>query len=596
MWRAIVRWDTVAMVLILAVGAGLRFYGLAWDGGQWLHPDERQIYFVALGLSWPRDVAEALSPASPLSPHFFAYGSLPIYMVRLAALALAPLWPAVRDPNNLHLAGRPLAALFDLGTVYLTYRLGCRLWPRGEATAPRPDGRTIGVLAAALVSLAVLPIQAAHFYTVDPPLAFFVVLALILADAAARCPTLARSAGLGAAIGLALATKLSAAPLLLVAVVTLYQARPARSSGNSALISFYASRLLCIAAAAGLAFAATQPYAVIDWRAYMADAMHEAQIAWGALDVPYTRQYAGTLPFVYSAWQLALWGLGLPAGLAAWAGLAAALVRWLRRGEWADTLLLAWAGPAFAIAGLLHTRYARYLLPLVPVLCLLAARLLMGRALTAKDAEDTKNGPVATGVHRVGVGAVVGLSLVYALCFETLYAAPHSWITASEWIYRQVPAGSTLAVEAWDTALPLPLTVDGRTRRIEEYDVRTLPLYDEPDDEHKWATLAAELAEADYVIVASRRVYGSAGQLPERYPLAARYYKLLFQGELGLELAGEFTRDPGRLNPRLAPLSGAVPGWLVPDESLVVYDHPRALVFRNASRLVAEDILGRLVR
>ncbi|MGC9332720.1 MAG: hypothetical protein ACP5JJ_01115, partial [Anaerolineae bacterium] len=109
-------WRLWLLGLILAVGAALRLYGLNWDQGHWLQPDERQIYFIALALDWPTSLAEALSPASPLNPRFFAYGSLPIYLVRLFSALLAPLWPALGDPDNLHVAGRLLAAGFDLGT------------------------------------------------------------------------------------------------------------------------------------------------------------------------------------------------------------------------------------------------------------------------------------------------------------------------------------------------------------------------------------------------------------------------------------------------------------------------------------------------
>ena len=79
------------LLAVLVAGAALRLYGLNWDGGQWLHPDERQIYFVALGLGRPESLAQALSAESPLNPGFFAYGSLPIYLLRLAAGLLAPL-------------------------------------------------------------------------------------------------------------------------------------------------------------------------------------------------------------------------------------------------------------------------------------------------------------------------------------------------------------------------------------------------------------------------------------------------------------------------------------------------------------------------
>ncbi len=567
--------ETLLLAIILAVGAALRLYGLDWDDGQWLHPDERQIYFVTLGLGWPRSLAEALSPASPLNPRFFAYGSLPFYLLKLVAAGVGLLWPGFQPADHLHLVGRSLAALCDLGTVYLTYRLARRL----EIGRP--------ILAAALVSLAVLHVQVAHFYTADPLLTMFVLLTLNLAADVAQGAGQVRWAALGIALGLALATKISALPLVLVLFVA-YNSRGTRDKGQGIRPNLQLPGALALA---GIVFCLTQPYALIDWPTFMDHTLRESQIAWGTLEAPYTLQYSGTAPFLYSMWQTALWGLGLPLGLVAWAGLAAALVRWLRYGSPNDALLLAWAGPYFLFVGLIHTRYLRYMLPLVPVLCLLAARLLPRQASSVKrQASSVKR--QASNVKRQT--SLVLFSLFYALAFVRIYTAPHSWIVASERIYREVPPGSTLAVEDWDTALPLALEVDGRLRRIEEYQVRTLPLYDEPDDATKWQSLAADLAGSDYLIVASRRLYGSIGRLPGRYPVADRYYRLLFAGELGFDLVGEFTRGPTWLNPRLPPLPDAVPALFRPDESFVVYDHPRALIFRNAAHLPADDLLHRL--
>ena len=41
----------------------------------------------------------------------------------------------------------------------------------------------------------------------------------------------------------------------------------------------------------------------------------------GIRDYPYTRQYADTLPYWYQVKQLSMWGLGIPLGIIAWAGL-----------------------------------------------------------------------------------------------------------------------------------------------------------------------------------------------------------------------------------------------------------------------------------
>jgi len=616
--------ETLLLMLILAVAAALRLFGLTWDGGQWLHPDERQIYFVTLGLHWPDSLREALSPASPLNPRFFAYGALPLYLLRLVAALVSLVWPAVRDPDNLHLVARLLSALFDLGTIYLTYRLARTLWPiasrpltgicvssdpsasgsHPEDPCSNPHREGVGLLAAVLVGVAVLHIQLAHFYTADTLLAFFVLLTLNLAAGVTRTPSPRRSAALGAAFGLALATKLTAAPLILpvVGVFTSYQqsivsTQPSKSGGGGqkpaphyplAKRGGSAQHLVLALAVAAAVFAIVEPYALIDWQTFLAQTVRESQIAWGRLDMPYTRQYAGTWPYLYPIRQTIAWGLGLPLGLVAWSALAAALVRWLRRGAWPDALLLAWAGPYLAISGVLYAKYLRYMLPLIPVLCLLAACLYH---------DLRQHFHTATGHRLLAIGRwlVVIASFSYALAFATIYASPHSWITASDWVYRHIPVGSVLAVEDWDTALPLPLDVDGRPRRVEEYNIQTLPLYDEPDGDAKWAAIADDLAASDYLIVASHRLYGSILRLPDRYPVTTRYYELLFAGGLGFELAGEFTRGPAWLNPRVPPLPGAAAWLIIPDESFVVYDHPRTLILRNTGRLSPAELLGRLV-
>ena len=99
------------ILLILLVAAILRFRGLDWDEGHWLHPDERQIFFVVSDLGWPDSETQAFSSDSPLNPHFFAYGSLPIYLLKLVIAVLRPLWAALGDDANMHLIARPLAAL-----------------------------------------------------------------------------------------------------------------------------------------------------------------------------------------------------------------------------------------------------------------------------------------------------------------------------------------------------------------------------------------------------------------------------------------------------------------------------------------------------
>jgi 4-amino-4-deoxy-L-arabinose transferase-like glycosyltransferase len=534
------------LLLLLLAAAALRFYGLDWDGGIGANPDERYLVGVAEGLRWP----ERLNPFA-VSPDL-AYGHLPVYL--LAALRLA-------GPGaDLLFVGRALAALFDVGTVALTFALGRRVW-----------SRRAGLLAAAFVALMTLHVQQAHFYTADAPLAFFGVGTLLFAARLARGGR-ARDAWLaGVWAGLAMGTKSSAA-LLALPLGAACIAVPVEANGRWRCV-------LRVVAGAGAAFALTNPFALLAFPTFWRNVAREGAIARGLLDVPYTRQFHATWPYVYPVLQQLRWGMGWPLGLAAFGGFFYAVWRALRRpvtaGEW---VLVAWALPFFLLTGALYTKFPRYWLPATPVLALYAARLLV--ALYRRS-------------RRLSL-SLAFLSLVYSflacLAFISMYRAPHPWLTASAWIRQNVEPGAVIAVEQWDH--PLPVGTDDDYDGV--YDVSELPVFD-ADTPEKRAAMDAALAEADVVIVASRRGYGTLARWPERYPMTARYYGTLFAGDLGFEPAACFGRFP-RLGPlalRDDPTAGldfSLPGACWPgaflrlgrlDESFVVYDHPQVVIFRR---------------
>jgi hypothetical protein len=79
----------IALALLMFVALGLRLYGLSWDEGHLFHPDERWILLVVDELALPPDLVTFLNPESPLNPHFFAYGSFPLYLLKGAAHLLS---------------------------------------------------------------------------------------------------------------------------------------------------------------------------------------------------------------------------------------------------------------------------------------------------------------------------------------------------------------------------------------------------------------------------------------------------------------------------------------------------------------------------
>ncbi|HST89456.1 MAG TPA: DUF2298 domain-containing protein [Ktedonobacterales bacterium] len=629
-----------------------RLYGLNWDADNHLHPDERAIVFKAICLSLPGTPRPAgcdpaytgpgwfFSPLSPLNPHFFAYGTLPQYLLAAVAHLLAwlthvsggrfapPDGGTWDDFNHFTLVGRALSALFDAGSVLLAGLIGRRL-----------AGRWVGILAAAFVATIPFDVQVSHYYAVDTLLLFFVLLTLYACIRLVQTPALAQTrdaagsgrewrAGLftGAAFGLAMATKVSALPLLAPIIVALLLVGRRRGLRDLLLVG------LGIAAAAVIAFVVTSPYALVDSKNFQAQVAEQTQLSQGLLDFPYVRQYAGTTPVLYQLQQLLLYNMGLPLGLLGLAGFGWAVSRLWRtlNNDW--LILVSWIAVYFAVIASAYTKFSRYMLPIFAPLAICGAaalialaawgtrRLALMASAPASHAADASSvhsrsprftllphGPFpareggwglglvrrATAVWGMGwwraVCAALGVGILAASAFFTLalanvYSTPNTRVQASEWIYDHIQAGKTLTYEIWDDPLPVSapaartvggvgLTAAGHAINPGQYAQVGLDLY-AADTTTKAQQLAGQLASADVVVISSQRLLRSIPKLPDRYPMTTRYYQMLFNGQLGFTLAAHFENHPN--------LFGVSYDDTGADESYSVYDHPPVWIFVRA--------------
>ena len=158
----------------------------------------------------------------------FVYGTLPIFIVRvLAEIAnhvnqtvhfwmVAPGIPVdMTSYGAIYTVGRAVSALFDLGSVWLIYVLGRRLF-----------GVKVGLLASAFYAFAAFALQQSHFYTVDTASTFFTLLTLYFAVRVAQGGEPDRHGGgwgtyiaLGASLGASVASRINLAPLAGIALL-----------------------------------------------------------------------------------------------------------------------------------------------------------------------------------------------------------------------------------------------------------------------------------------------------------------------------------------------------------------------------------------
>ncbi len=593
----------------------LRLSGNNWDNGQHIHPDERFLTMVEGHIQVPHSLGQYFnSEESPFNPYnqgetSFVYGTFPLFFVRIVAEVLNKA-----DYGNINLVGRFLAGLFDVGSVFLVFLVGRRLY-----------GRKVGLLAAFLLTVTVLDIQHGHFFVVESFLTFFCLLCIFYSVRIAQVGGWRNYALAGIALGFAVACKLTALPLLgiigLAAVIHTWPTLEAigrgtwqwlkgaepppkgadlptgqaglRAGGHPVFSNAVIGLVLAVFAAF-LVFRTAQPYAFSGthfWdigisQSFRNDMKRLGDLQNGTADYPPSIQWIGRTPYLFPLKNMVVWGMGPALGLAAWGGVLYAGWRTLRHRESRHLLLLAWVLGNFLYSGGRFIPAMRYLLPIYPEMVLLAAfGLLAFWSERWKWALAQRLGafyryakPAVPAVAKGVLVATVVLTTLWALAFTSIYRRPLSRLQATEWIYDNVPQGAAIAHEHWDDAIPFSLP-GGRIS--EQYRSVEMTPYD-PDNNKKLVDLMADLDQADYIAITSNRLYGSIPRVPARYPMTSLYYDLLFKEKLGFEIAATFTSYPSLFGVTI-PDQGA-------EEAFTVYDHPKVTIFKKTPGYVSEDV------
>ena len=601
------------LVFLLVVGLGLRLYGIAWDQGNFFHPDERSIYMrvecmhrlltqtpgfedckrdepfrdTVAGIPSPVEFMQARK--SPLNPHWFPLGTMIIYLLLGIKLLLAPV--LTMSLQDLALAGRALSAVADTATIAMVYLLGKRLFNRGA-----------GLLAATLLTFAVIHIQHSHFYRPEPLTNLFVVSAMWGMLRVVDLGRLRDSVILGVFVGLALATKVSALPIVIPLAVTygyvFFRAcTGAYPEERATVLESVGMRALSSFAVSVAVYLLWTPYALLGFPEFLDWILRELEIVRNAGSVPYTVQYVGAPNLIYEIRQTTIWGLGVPLGLLGWGCFALAIFTNARRPRLGEVLLLLWAVPLLVLVASAEVKFVRYTFPLMPIL------ILLGAGLGTRGIEWLKtNRRRLAIVGRVGLAAVVAATVLYGVAFEAIYTKPHPAVQASEWINATVPEGAVILTDNhWDEGIP----------NLGRYRVIQLPMF-EGDSAAKMETLASNLEGAEYLVFYSNRTYGAIARIPGRYPLSSSYYRLLFSGDLGYELERSFQSDPRLLGvtlandpfrraglarpPSLEQRSGLLTLDLgYADNDVITYDHPMTMIFKNTAKYSEDSLLALLL-
>jgi hypothetical protein len=413
----------VGLALVLAGGLGLRLWGIR-QGLPYAYNADEADHFV------PHAIAMF---GHDLNPHYFAnppaYTYLLHYLFAIAYGGSAGVRRAIAThPADVYTLARVAAALLGTLALWLLY-----------ATAARLCGRVAGVLAAAIEAVAFLPVFYAHLALNDVPTLAPLTLSLLGSAGVLRKGRMRDHLLAGAGLGLACASKYTAGIVLvpyLAAVAASYLEASADPDRGSASAGRPVLGAIGLAGAAALvAFLLANPYALLDYANFHSELAHQSTLsaeAQGKLGAPHDGGLA------YYLWTLT-WGLGWAPALAA---LGGAVSVWWR--ERALGWMLVPAPLAYlAFMGLQGRYFGRWLLPILPILCMLAA--LFAVQLAGAIARRRPRLRLAAGA--LIAAALLAQGLVYGVHAGRTLARADTRNLTRAWMLAHIPAGAPIVVE-----------------------------------------------------------------------------------------------------------------------------------------------------
>ena len=494
------RASTMNLLLVLGVAALLRFWSLGHG-----------IPF-SIGVDEPEIVARvvAMMKTGDFNPRFFDYPGFIFYMHLLVAVArfmlgaLAGQWTSLDQvgQTDFFLWARGLSALFGTCTVFVLYQAGLR-W-----------GARHALLGAGLLAVMPMHVRESHYALTDVPATFFVTLTFLLSLIAHEKATLRAFVWAGVAAGLAIGSKYNAGVVLLLPVITAVMTLEASPSRLRCLLGV-------LAGACG-AFLLVAPYTVADLPGFLNGFAH------------LVGYYQPRPASAESGWIIYLKHLRLtmawPASLLLVAGLVLGVVRAVKgpgRLRW--TLLVTMPVVYYAMIGGKSLIFGRYLLPLLPFVCLLTAiAVVSGVSLLRRF--DIPRLPRRVLIAALTVAAVLP-PLLNAIAFDRRISQTGTPEIAWKWIRAHVPSGSRVLIEKYDLRLP-------EHRYRVEHVVR---LTDRTYEDY--------VRNGHEYMIATSQVFGPAFEAPQRLPeLYAKYRTLFDQSQ---ELFIVKPENPGRPGPEL---------------------------------------------
>jgi 4-amino-4-deoxy-L-arabinose transferase-like glycosyltransferase len=416
-------WHLGTLALVLGVGLAGRFWAINFGLPAAYHMEEPQYTRAALNLACQGNLDSSL-----LQAHTYLFAlALRIASVVPGGASCATTSAAL--PASYLLLGRVLSAGFATALIALIFVLGRRLY-----------SPAVGLIAAALVAGDFLLVREAHFATPDSVAVFLLALTLLSYTRITPNNVRLRDYALAAVLtALTINARPTAALLFIPFALTHLVAhnafrRPLWPGLRAALCSrAVALSAILVVGTSIIAF----PQSLVNPRGF-ARYWHNF-LAVGQRG-GFGPVQSDTLPAPLFYVRAIAWGGGW-----LFVAVAAVAIAWaLYRRRFADWLLLSFIVPYFAMSAISTVYFARYIIPLLPLLSLLVARCLW-------EVLPSVRRPLWVALATI---ILLAVPLAHIAQFGHLLTQTDTRAITQAWVEANIPPGSHIASEWHVPSLP----------------------------------------------------------------------------------------------------------------------------------------------
>lgn len=338
-----IRFSTLQIILL--AGFALRliplFHGISF------HPDERHMVNVTSQLS-----------LNDLNPHSFAYGSLPFYLVWVVANIIGVVFPSLNTYDGIYLVGRASCIVTGAIGIWLVYLIAKEIF--NDQISP--------LLTALLLATNPLHIQLSHFFTSDVILTSLLeaTFLFIIKFNITKNTKFFYLASLF--FGMSMATKITAIFILPVLSLTIMHYFYIQFTAKKWQILPQITILILLSSMISMiTFILIEPYAILDFKTFVANTKEQTDMVRGIWRPPYAIQYAGTISYLYPMHEMFFYTITPPFFFLAIVGLSSSIIKRQKELYLVSFFILFF----FAIVGQYWMKYPRYMLPVFPSIMIL---------------------------------------------------------------------------------------------------------------------------------------------------------------------------------------------------------------------------------